>query len=100
MSQLLSEPIRKGAFLNLFVNRKGFMRDVRGCLGHTDHEMVEFTVLGVMRKKFSRVTTWYFERASFKLLRELFNSVSWESAFEGLGVHECWSVFKNDLSEA
>lgn len=26
--------------------------------------------------------------------------VSWESAFEGLGLHECWSVFNNPLSDA
>jgi len=26
--------------------------------------------------------------------------VPWESAFDSLGVHECWSVFKNHLSEA
>ena len=53
-----------------------------------------------MRKKDSRVATLDFRRANFKLLGELLSSVPWESAFEGLGVHECWSVFKNHLLKA
>ena len=31
---------------------------------------------------------------------KLFSRVRWESAFEGLGIHKCWSVFKNHLLEA
>jgi len=53
-----------------------------------------------MRKKHSRVATLDFRRANFKLFKELFRRVPWKSTFEGLGVHECWSVFKNDLLEA
>ncbi|KAK4811191.1 hypothetical protein QYF61_019822 [Mycteria americana] len=56
---------------------------VGGCLGHSDHEMVEFKIFGVMRKKVSRVATLDFKRADFKLFRELLSSVPWESAFEG-----------------
>ena len=68
------------------------------CLGHRDHEMVElFKIFGVMRKKVSRVATLDFKRANFKLLRELVSSVPWKPSFEGLGVHECWLGFKNDL---
>ena len=61
--------------------------------------MVEFKIFGVMRIKDSRVATLDFRRANFKLFRELFSTVPWESAFEGLGLHECWSLFKNDLLE-
>ena len=53
--------------------------------------------LRVMRKKDSRVATLDFRRASFNLFRELFSRVPWESVFEGLEVHKCWSVFKNHL---
>ena len=104
MSQVLSEPTRKDAPLLdlLFVNRERLTGDgmVGGCVGHSDHEMVEFKIFSVMRKKDSRVATLGFRRANIKLFRELFNRVAWESACEGLGVHECWSVFKNHLLEA
>jgi len=46
-SQVLSEPTRKGALLDLlYSNREGLMGDaiVGGCLGHSDHEMVEFKI--------------------------------------------------------
>ena len=54
LSQVLSEPTRKDALLDLlFVNREGLVGDVMvgGCLGHSDHEMVEFKIFSVMRKK-------------------------------------------------
>ncbi|KAF1454703.1 putative RNA-directed DNA polymerase from transposon X-element, partial [Spheniscus demersus] len=41
-----------------------------------------------------------FRRTNLKLFGELFSRVPWESAFEGLGVHESWSVFKKHLLEA
>ncbi|XP_040977464.1 uncharacterized protein LOC121232961 [Aquila chrysaetos chrysaetos] len=103
LSQVLREPTRKDALLDLlFVNREGIVGDVLvgGCLGHSDHEMVEFKIFSVMRKQDSRVATLDFRRANFKLFRELLSRVPWESAFEGLGVHECWSVFKQHLLEA
>ena len=73
---------------------------VGGCLGHSDHKMVEFKIFGVMTKKVIRVATLDFQKANFELLRELLKSVPWESLSEGLGVHECWSVFKHHLLEA
>ena len=96
MSQVLGEPTRKDALLDLlFVNREGLVGDVvvGGCLGHSDHKMVEFKLVSVMREKDSRVATLGFRRANFKP----FSRVPWESASEGLGVHECWSVFKKHL---
>ena len=44
LSQVLSEPTRKDVLLDLlFANREGLTGDVRvgGCVGHSDHEMVE-----------------------------------------------------------
>ena len=72
---------------------------VGGCVGHSDHEMAEFKIFSVMRKKDGRVATLDFRRANLKLLGELLSRVPWESAFEGLGVHK-WSVFENYLLEA
>ena len=103
LSQVLSEPARKDALLDLLItNREALVGDVMvgGCLGHSDHEMVELKLCSVKRKKDSRFATLAFRRANIKLFRELFNRVPWECAFEGLGVHECWSVFKNHRLEA
>ena len=103
LSQVLSEPTREDALLDfLFVNREGLIGDIMVgvCLGHSDHEMAECKIFGIMRKKVSRVATLDFKRANFKLFRELLSRVPWESAFEGLGVYECQSVFKNSLLKA
>lgn len=72
LSEVLSEPTRKYASLDLFVNKERLLGDVMvgGSLGCDDHQKVEFKVLGVMRKIFSRVATLDFEKANFKLLRE------------------------------
>jgi len=54
LPQVLCKPTRKGALLALlFVNREGFVGDVVvcGCLGHSDHEMVEFTIFGINIKR-------------------------------------------------
>lgn len=51
------------------------------------------------KKKDNRVVTLDFRRANLKLFKKLFSRVLQESAFEGLGVQECWSVFKNHVIE-
>jgi len=68
LTQVLSEPARKDVLLELlFVNREGLVGDVMvgGCLGHSDHEMIEFKIFDVMRKMGSRVATLDFKRANF-----------------------------------
>lgn len=101
-SQVLCEPTRKDALLDLFVTREGLLGDVMidGCLVHRDHEMVEFKIFSVMGKKISRVAALDCKRAIFKLFMELIGKLLWESPFVDFGAHECWSVFKNQLSAA
>lgn len=75
---------------------------VGDCLGLGDHEMVEFRTFAVMRKKRNlgnqnRIDSRNFKKANFRLFREVLSRIPQESAFEGLGVHECCSVFKNHL---
>ena len=51
--QVLREPTRKGALLDLLLeNREGLVEDVAigGCLGHSDHGAVEFKIFGDRRK--------------------------------------------------
>lgn len=39
-------------------------------------------------------------RENFELLREIDNNVLWESALEGLEIHENWTLFKIHLLKA
>ncbi|XP_075570366.1 T-cell surface glycoprotein CD1b-3-like [Pelecanus crispus] len=60
--------------------------------GSSDHEVVKFQAVGDRRKTASKTSGLDMERADLALLKELVSKVSWESAFEGIGVHECWSL--------
>ena len=54
----------------LLENRKGLEGEVMmvgDCLGYSDHELVEFKVIGARRKKVNRVVTLDFKRANFKI---------------------------------
>lgn len=65
-----------------------------GCFGHSNHE---FKIFGVNEKQVIRVAILDFRIANLKLLRKLVSSVLWESDFQGLEIHECWSIFKSNL---
>lgn len=54
LSQVLSELTRRGFLPDLLFENKGGLGVevmVGGCLGHSDHGLVEFQILGVRRKK-------------------------------------------------
>ena len=75
---LVNEPTRGDALLDLlFTKREGLVGDVvvGGCLGHSNHEMIEFSVLGEIRRGFSRTVILDIWRASFGLFRSLVNRV-------------------------
>lgn len=69
------------------------------CIALCDHKMVELNIFIVMRKKKTLELLLWTLRVYFKLFRELFIEVPWESASEGLGAPEWWSVFKKHLFE-
>lgn len=71
-----------------------------GCLGHSHQEMVEFKIFVDMGKTVSRATTLDSGTADFRLLKELVSKVPWASAFEGIGVHKWWSLFKSHFLRA
>lgn len=48
---------------------------VRGCLGHSDHEIVQFSVLEEVGRKVSITATLDSWRADFDLLRNLVDRV-------------------------
>jgi len=60
LTQLVSEPTRGGASLDLwFTNREGLVEDVvvGGHLGLSDHEMTEFSVQSEVKMGVSKTTT-------------------------------------------
>jgi len=64
------EPVRKGAMLDLVLtNKEGLVGNVRlkGSLGCSDHEMVEFKILRAARRVHSKLTSLNFRRADWPL---------------------------------
>ena len=95
LMQLVREPMRRAAPLDLlFTNREGLVGDVEvgGCLGQSDHDMVEFSILGGVRTGNSKTTTLDFWRADFELFRRLVGGVPWGSVLESKGVQEGWRL--------
>ncbi|KAK4828821.1 hypothetical protein QYF61_000878 [Mycteria americana] len=103
LTQLVSEPTREGAPLDLlFTNREGLVSDVMvgGCRGQSDHEMIEFLIHGEAARGVSKTATLDFRRADFGLFRRLVERVPWEAALMGKGVQEGWTFFKEEVLKA
>ena len=80
LTQLVGEPTRGGALLDLLLaTREGLVGDVKvgDCLGQSDHEIVEFAILGDVRRVTSKTAVLNFRRADFDLFRTLVAGVSW-----------------------
>ncbi|KAK4827211.1 hypothetical protein QYF61_015239 [Mycteria americana] len=100
LTQLVSEPTRGGASLDLlFTNREGLVGDVvvGGRLGLSDRDMIEFLIRGEVRRGVSKTTTMDFQRADIGLFRKLFERVPWETVLKGKGVLEGWAFFKKEV---
>ncbi|GAB0202999.1 hypothetical protein GRJ2_002765500 [Grus japonensis] len=93
--QVIEEPMRRGAMLDLILtNKEGLVGDVKlkGSLGCSDHEMVEFRIL--------RAATLDLSRADFGLFRDLFGRIPWDKALEGSGAQDSWLILKGHLLQA
>ncbi|KAF4792858.1 hypothetical protein TURU_116628 [Turdus rufiventris] len=88
--QLVSEPTSEGIMLDLLFARDGLVGDVvvGGCLGHSDHEIIEFLIFGDIRRNTNRTFMLNFLRADFGLFRRLIQRVAWEAALKNKGVQE------------
>ena len=64
----------------LFTNREGLVGDVKAgnCLGQSDHETVEFSILGDVRRVTSKTAILNYQRVDFDLFRTLVVGVPWE----------------------
>uniref|UniRef100_A0A8B9C3Y3 Reverse transcriptase domain-containing protein n=1 Tax=Anser brachyrhynchus TaxID=132585 RepID=A0A8B9C3Y3_9AVES len=100
LTQLVREPTRGGAPLDLlFTNSDGLVGDVvvESCLGQSDREMVQFSILGEVRKGTSKTAVLDFRRADFELFRTLVGRVPWEEVLKGKGVQEGWALLKKEI---
>ena len=78
LTQVVEKPAREGAMLDLIVtNRKGLVWDIntRDTFGLSDHEKVEFKMLEGRNQAKIRITTLFFWRADFGLLRNLLRRI-------------------------
>ncbi|TRZ16814.1 hypothetical protein HGM15179_010323 [Zosterops borbonicus] len=103
LSQLVGEPSRGETMLDLlFTNRDGLVEDVvvGGRLGHVDHEIIEFSIIGEIRRYINRTFTLDFRRADFGLFKRLIQKVPWEEALKNKGVQESWVLFKTEFLKA
>ncbi|GAB0182109.1 hypothetical protein GRJ2_000676200 [Grus japonensis] len=98
--QVIEEPMRRGAMLDLILtNKEGLVGDIKlkGSLGCSDHKMVEFRILRAARRACSKLTTLGFRRADFGLFRDLLGRIPWDKALEGRGAQDSWLIFKGHL---
>ncbi|GAB0179431.1 hypothetical protein GRJ2_000408400 [Grus japonensis] len=86
----------------MLTNKEDLVGDVKlkGDLGCSDHEMVEFRILRAARRAHSKLTTLDFRRADFGLFRDLLGRIPWDKALEGRGAQDSWLVFKGHLVQA
>jgi len=78
LMQVVEEPTRKDALLDLVLrNKEGPVEDVkvRGRLGCSDHEMVEFMILHGGSRAISRIKTLDLRMANFDLFKELLGGI-------------------------
>lgn len=73
---------------------------VGDCLGQSDHEIVEFSILGDVRRVTSKTAILNFRRVDFDLFRTLVAGVPWESLLQGKGVQEAWTLLKMEILKA
>lgn len=80
--------MKRGALLDLILlNKEGLtgVVKVKGTLGYSDHEMVEFRVLRGGSRMKSEVITLDFRRPDFRLFKNLLVRVPCDTTLEGKG---------------
>ncbi|XP_010185617.1 PREDICTED: pre-mRNA-processing factor 17 [Mesitornis unicolor] len=90
LMQMVDEPTRRGALLDLtLTNKEGLFEVVKveGSLGCSNHEMVEFSILCGRNRIPSRITTLDISRANLGLFKQLLGEVPWDTEDVETGVH-------------
>jgi len=102
LTQLVSEPTRGGASLDLlFTNREGLVGDVvvGDRLGLSYHEMTELSVHGEIKRGASKTTFTDFRKADYAF-RTLVKRVLSGRVLKGKGVQAGWTFFKEEFLKA
>ena len=89
--------MRRGMLLDhVLTNTEGLVEDEKAAesLGYSDHEMVEFRILGGRRRAISRIATLDFRTANFVLFQNLLRGIPWVRALAGRGIQDSWLLFK------
>lgn len=73
---------------------------VRGSLGSSDHEIVEFAIREGGSRTASKITILDFLRDNFSLFRDLLGRIPWENALQGRGVQKLGLIFKDCFLQA
>ncbi|KAJ7403393.1 hypothetical protein BTVI_77325 [Pitangus sulphuratus] len=97
MEKVLRKLTLKNALLDLLmVNRADLVSEVEisGCLGHSEHKVMELKVSVDRRKSTNKTSTQDMRIADFRLLRDLLSKVPWENVLAGA------SDFKRHLLRA
>ena len=68
---------------------------VRGSLGCSDHEMVDFRILREGNKANSRITALDFRRADSGQFMDLLGGIPWDIVLQRRGVQEDKLIFKD-----
>ncbi|GAB0204739.1 hypothetical protein GRJ2_002939500 [Grus japonensis] len=100
LTQLVTEPARASAPLDLLLANRGLVGDVMVGSHHSGYEVIEFLILGEVRSGVSRTATLDFRRAEFGPFRSLINRVPWEVVLRGKAVQEGWKLFKKEILKA
>jgi len=101
--QVTEQPMRRSAVLDLIlISKEGLMGNakLKGSLGCSHHELVEFKILRAARGVHRKLTTLDFRTADFGLLRHLLGKVPWDKALEGRGAQESLLIFRDHLLQA
>ena len=97
MTQLVGEPTSGRIILDLFfANRDGLVGDVvvGGHLWHSDHEMMEFSIFGEIRRNISKTLTLGFRRADLGLFRRVIQRVPWKQPLKTKEFRKDWRASK------
>ena len=85
----------------LLTNAEEIIKGVKvgGCLGCSDHALVEFVISRDVGLAKSGVKTLNFGRANFKLFNGLLAEIPWDAVFKNKNV-ESWLLFKDAFLRA
>ena len=103
LTQLVLEPIRGGALLDLlFTNREGLVGDVKAgdCFGQSGHGIVEFSILDDVRRVTNKTSILNFKKVDFDQFKTLVARVPWELLLKGKAVQEAWMLLKMEILKA